>query len=575
MPFDAVAMAAIADEIGARTGSQVQRIIQPSAGAVGLFLYGGGEQGWLLLSTDARYSRVAFIDGKLAKAFATPSSFIMLLRKYLESSRLRSVAQVPEERVLRLTFGRDEEPVHLVAETMGKHSNIVLLNAADEILGAVKIVPRHQSRVRPILPGHPYQPPPARERDPELFPAGPRPDPLTAAGAMRLLLEKAPLTAPLRAALLGLLPAASPFLVNQILQRSNQPVDVTVNEADLDRVQAACIQLYSLFGTRQWEPTVFGGRAGRYDFAPYRPLGVEELRPAASMSEAIEACLGGNESRDAYTSLRKDLAEAIERARRSAARRIDAMRKGLEATKGTEDIKERGQLVLAYQWALKPRAATLDIPDLDMSIPVDPTLSASDNAERLFRRYRKLRDARRRLPALLSEAEAEQAHFEDLAVFAGLADSEGALRDLLREVQIPAAGPLSTNTKKPAKRGPLRFQQGPYTLLAGRSARENDEVTFGRANRQDLWLHARGRTGAHVILQTSGPAPDEAVEYAAASVAAYFSEGRHDTRVDVILTLVRDVRKVSGGPPGRVTFRNERTVTVAPSLEGWEPAGRQ
>ena len=230
---------------------------------------------------------------------------------------------------------------------------------------------------------------------------------------------------------------------------------------------------------------------------------------------------------------------------------------------------QRGQLILAYQYRLSPRAELLEIPELETSIQLQPELSPTENAEKAFRRYRKLRDARARIPDLLHSAETEVGRLEDLATFIRLAGSEGELRDLERSLEGQQTGGAPTR-KRETRRGPARYHMDGLSLIVGRNARENEEVTFRLARREDLWLHARGRTGAHVILQSDGVPSDEALE-AAAAVAAYFSEGRNDTAVDVDVARVRDVRKIPGGPPGRVTFRGERTLRVAPGTGDWEP----
>jgi predicted ribosome quality control (RQC) complex YloA/Tae2 family protein len=116
----------------------------------------------------------------------------------------------------------------------------------------------------------------------------------------------------------------------------------------------------------------------------------------------------------------------------------------------------------------------------------------------------------------------------------------------------------------------MRFRRDGATLLVGRNARENEEVTFRRSGRNDLWLHARERTGAHVVLQAGQTPADNDLIQAAAALAAYYSEGREDTMVDVVAAAVRDVRRVPKGAPGRVTYRDARTFRVAPSLDGWE-----
>lgn len=563
MPFDAIAMTATADEVQNLVGSRIQKIIQPAPLAVALSLYGGGSQRWLLLSSDARLARVQLAGGPLAKAFPTPGPFVMLLRKYLDGARLSAVEHPDWERVLALQVA--DRGVTLVAEVMGKHSNVILHDGTN-VLGALKMVPPRESRVRPILPGRPYRAPPSRGRDTAIFSDGPRIDPLTDPDAFLGALSAAAPGTTVEAALLGLLPGCSPFLAGQISLRSEVPPRSSVHEVPPSALLRAAQSLYALWGRHDWSPTSFDGSRGRRDFAPYIPVGVTAIRPAPNMSAAIEECLAGEEARDSLASARAGIVSEVNRQLAAARRRVASLREGLEAAANADDAMLRGQMILAYQHAVEPGANLLDIPELDMSIPLESSLSPAENAERAFRRYRKLRDAGKRVPALLEEAERDVARLEDIGAFVRLATKEGDLRDLDRELRPPAA---EGKARKERRRGPMHLVRDGTAAIVGRSARENEEVTFKLASRQDLWLHVRERTGAHVILRTAAPPGDEVIQ-AAAALAAYYSEGRSDTAVDVDIASVRDVRKIPGGPPGRVTYRNFRTVRVVPSAEGWE-----
>jgi predicted ribosome quality control (RQC) complex YloA/Tae2 family protein len=566
MPFDMLALAAMTDEINERiAGGQVQRILQPAESSIGFGIYASGQQRWLLLSADSRAARVSIASERLAKAFPTPSPFVMLLRKYLEGRRLLPAEQMPGERVLILSVSADDS-VRLVAEIMGKHSNLILLDAADRILGALKTIPPRLSRVRPVLPGRPYRPPPARERDGSLFPPGPRIDPALEPAAARELLGGVPTETSVRAALLGLLPGASPFLAGQIALRAGADPDRKLHDSAVHTLVETASSLYRLLTNRRWEPHTFIDGRDRCDFAPYRPVGVENMAAVPTMSAAVERCLSGSERKDPLAGPRADLARELERARRAAERRVASMQAGLAAAAQADEARIRGQLILTYSHDVEPGADTLSLPDMGLEIPLDPALSPQANAERAFRRYAKLRDAAARLPALIADARAEAARLADLTVFVRLADSEGTLRDLQREITGPGR---DRQTGRPAKRGPLRYRSGPFRALVGRNARENEEVTFRLAGRGDLWLHARERTGAHVILRDGASAPEDVV-LAAAALAGFYSEGRADSRVPVDVTSPRAVRKMQGGPPGRVSYRDERTLSVEPSRAGWE-----
>lgn len=574
MPFDTLAMAAIGDEVSSvAAGGRIQKIIQPSAHAVALAVY-RGEEHWLLLSADATYARLHLSTQRLAKAFPTPSAFVMLLRKYLEGARLVDIEQQPGERVSILTCATREHVVRLVAEVMGKHSNIILLDREARILGAIKIVVPSQSRVRPVLPGREYTPPPAQQRDESLYPPGPRLDPLLEGEEVVSLISAAPQDAALRAALLGVLLGISPFLADQIAVRARHAPTAPLSEVDTRAVLTAAGELYGLRQSRAWRPCTFTNARGRQDFAPYLPLDMADVVEVRSISAAVELCLGDRESRDVLGNSRSALLNDVGRDFRATERRLSSLEDALRATEEAETVMQTGQLLLAYQHAVAPGASELVVPDLGLRIELDPRRTPQENAQRLFRRYRKLRDARQKLPALIAEADAERARLHDLAVFARLATSETELRSLRADLRGEERRPARKKDERRGKaRGPARFRKDGYVAIVGRNARENEEVTFRLARRDDLWLHARERTGAHVVLTGgSGNVSNDVVE-SAAGLAAHFSEGRSDSRVDVDVTQARNVRKIPGGPPGRVTYRSFRTLRVEPGLDGWTRDG--
>jgi predicted ribosome quality control (RQC) complex YloA/Tae2 family protein len=562
MPFDALAMAAMTDEVETAAGGRIQKIVQPSLHAIGLGVYTGGSRHWLLLSADARFARIQF-SPKLARAFPTPSPFVMLLRKYLDGARIQSVQQLPCERVMTIHCRGSEGDVFLVGEVMGKHSNIMLLDAGNRILGAVKVVRPAESRVRPIGPGRQYSPPPQQGRDLSLYPPGDRIDPAARPDAAVTMLNQVT-DVPVRRALMGLLPGCGPFLADQIAAGTEASPETSVGEVGARRLVEAARPLFNLYRSRAWEPSTFVDGRGRADFSPFRPRAVSQVRELQSLSAAISAVVEDAESHDALGTVRNEALRLIERALHSAERRVESLEEGLAATGDAETYMTYGQMVLAYAYSIGPEQTELVLPEMEMVIPLDPALTPAANAERLFRRYRKLRDARERIPSLLKAAHVEVDRLHDLAAFARFAGSEGELRDLLNDMQSEPAKQKSNKSRH----GPLRFSRDGFTAIVGRNARENEEVTFRLAGGTDLWLHARERTGAHVVLQ--GPAePDDNIMSAAAELAAHFSEARADTAVDVLITSVRDVRKVPGGPPGRVTHRNARTIRVRPTLESW------
>jgi predicted ribosome quality control (RQC) complex YloA/Tae2 family protein len=577
MPFDALVMAATADELEAGlTGGQIQRIIQPSLYSVALSIYANGKGHWLLLSADAGNARVHLGSDRLAKAFPTPSGFVMALRKHLEGGRVRGVVQAAYERVLRIECSHGETSTALIAEVMGKHSNVMLIDPAETILGAMKVVPPHQSRVRPILPGRHYSPPPTQPRDAALYGEGPRIDPAQDREAFVAALATAPEDTPVRAALLGLLPGAGPFLCDQIALAAGVEAATLVHATDGQALAAHAASFLRLLLTRAWEPVTFTNTRGRTDFAPFAPHGALDVVRRESIGEAVEIALSAGESRDPLSQVRRSVREEVARAQRAVIGRLHSLEEGLSSSADAHTVMEQGQLVLAYAYSLERGATELDLPEYGVRVALNPRLSPSENAERLFRRYRKLRDAAARLPTMIAAAAVERERLEELERFVDLASTEPDLLSVKAELRTDSSHSDEKAPKRREKRkGPPRYRLNGWTVTAGRTALENEEVTFHLAGRDDLWLHARERTGAHVVVHGGAKGLPNTELVAAAALAAYFSEGRQDTAVDVDVAVVRDVRKIPGGPPGRVTYRNSETVRVAPSIDGWTRLGGQ
>jgi predicted ribosome quality control (RQC) complex YloA/Tae2 family protein len=204
-------------------------------------------------------------------------------------------------------------------------------------------------------------------------------------------------------------------------------------------------------------------------------------------------------------------------------------------------------------------------------VKLDPDLSASDNAQRYFERYHRLKQASENLPRLLKRARAELDYTEQLRTQAEQADGIEQIEQLRREFQAheDARAADAQESKKKGARQPKPKNPDSYRtdrsdiIYVGRSGPQNDRVAFELAGANDTWLHARGLPGSHVVIHWAGQ-PDEQVLERAASLAAWYSSGRNSTSVEVDATECRYVRKIRGAGPGMVTYRNEHTLNVRP-----------
>jgi predicted ribosome quality control (RQC) complex YloA/Tae2 family protein len=228
-----------------------------------------------------------------------------------------------------------------------------------------------------------------------------------------------------------------------------------------------------------------------------------------------------------------------------------------------------GEAILAYAHQITPRQSELVaewLPgDPPLRIALDPELSPSENAQSYFRRYRKAQRGSTEIPAQVAQVESEEGYLDQLAQDLAMAEDRPEI-DAVRAA-LTQAGYLSSKRKplSSAAARPRRLASPDgFTVWVGKNALQNDSLTFRQAAPHDLWLHARGAPGAHVIVQSEGrPVPERTVEWAAA-LAAYYSRGRDDTQVAVDVVERRHVRRLKGGRPGQVVYRRERTLRLAP-----------
>jgi predicted ribosome quality control (RQC) complex YloA/Tae2 family protein len=327
-----------------------------------------------------------------------------------------------------------------------------------------------------------------------------------------------------------------------------------------------------------WSPTLAVDDSGApLEYAPYALTHLEhtagaQLQAFDSISDAMErffvaqqAAAGLVRRGDALAAERKALLAPLERAARTTERRIAALEHQLATSQAERDVLRRaGEAILAHQSELSPGADEL-IADGER-VALDPRLSAVENAQAYFGRYRKAREAEERVPGLLAEARQSVEYLAELRALVEVADQMDAIRALRREVAAATGATARAEPRHQRSATPYRrvaVGDG-WEALVGTSAAGNATVTFDLARPDDVWLHARGVPGAHVILRGDGAQPPASVLERAAELAAAHSAARAAGAVEVDVTPRRYVKKIPGAAPGLVRYANERTLRVTP-----------
>lgn len=557
MNYDSFCMAAIADELRAGVlDAFVDQVYQPDPLVVVLAITGRGPRRFWLFSSDARWPRAHATTLRRPNP-DTPPAFCMLLRKHLNGSRLAEVEQVRFDRVLRLTFRRGEETRTVVHEVMGRHSNLMLLDEAGLILGAVKMVPPAKTRVRPVLPGLPYQEPP-----------GVRPDPRTLTPAeIRALVGTPQTPEEITRALSGW----GTFAAREALLEGPEHAAARVAErmAQVRRGDYAPVVLLEADGRPK----------GVWAF-PSAQVGWTHGEPERSVSAACDRFYGYLEANSETEALRKTVLGGLERGLKTARLQLTEAEAHLEGIGKAELLRIKGELLSSQGSRIERGTEAVELPNWYdpegglLRIELDPELDARENAERFFHRYRRATAAAEaaleRIPELTAQVEALTAQVEEARVAAGerlqtlLQAAREAAPHLLAGGGEPGGKGKAAESEFPPGVRIKRVPLGAWEIYYGENATSNDYLTTRWARPADLWLHARAVAGSHVIIRgviSLERLPAEVLREAARLAAAH-SEAKHAAIVPVDYTFRRYVRKPRGSAPGRVTYSGEKTLHV-------------
>ncbi len=581
MHFDALTLAAVQAELsGLLVPGRVQKLVMPDEQSLGLEIYAQGQRHYLLLSAHPQASRIHLAPHRLRRGTERQPPLLLLLRKFVRGARLEAIRQPqPTERILTLHFDHPEQGVStLVAEPMGRLSNLILLGPGDIVLDALRRVPASDQARRVILPRQPYAPPPPQAKLPPLDDGRP--------GYYQELARSLKTADPLWRVLVRRLAGTSPTLAREVAWRATGHPDTPAQDAPILAVLQALQELWEPVRSGAWEPGVALDEAGQaLAFAPYRLHFLGRFQPTPGISEAVarfHAARAPQDTRDQaasqdpYAGQRHQVRQRIRQAQKRIQRQLAALAQDEPRPGEPEELRVQAEWLLALASQIQPGQRELEVtlgPEERLVIPLDPDRTPVEQAERLFRRAAKLERAARFIPQRRAQLKADLAFLAQLENDLALAQNQPEIAQV--EEELRRAGFLRPERKRrPAKGGatggPLRFRSPEgFTILVGRNARQNERVTFREAKNEDLWLHVRDAPGSHVVIRSGGqPVSPETVGMAA-QLAAYYSSLRGERAVPVAVTRRRFVSRAPGGHPGLVHIRHEETVTVPGEL----PAG--
>lgn len=559
MALDTVMLSALAAELRPKLeGARIDKVRQPEREQVLLSIRNKGENMRLLINAGAGSGRVALTRQSFENP-AEPPMFCMLLRKYLVGARIEKLTQPNWERLLMVDIISHNELgdsvcLKLAIELMGRSSNLVLVGDDGRIIDCLRRMEYGGDVQRRMLPGMIYRLPPAQKK-PLIFDC----DRAQIESALNSSEDGKPLDKRLLDSFSGLSPLVCRELVHRAFYDINCLPDAL--EAFLESVRAG-----------EFTPTLLtkDGKPAEYSFMQLKQYGSEyEQQSLNSFSELLDAYYSKRELSERRRRRARELSHSVKTARDRIQRKLVCRLEELERTYGREEIRKNAELLTANMYRVKRGDSSVTVEDYytdgcpSVEIKLDILKTPQQNAAAMFKEYNKLKTAEIHLTALVAEGEKQLDYLNSVLDELERAETERDLAEIRRELLETGYLKKQKGAKpdKSKKQGPMRFiSSDGYEILVGRSNSQNDELTTKTARRTDIWLHTKSVHGSHVIISCEGREPPERTIAEAASIAAYYSQGREGGKTAVDYTAVRFVRKPSGSMPGKVVYTDYRTV---------------
>lgn len=584
MAFDGVTIASVVSELRRELiGGRLYKIAQPETDELLLTIRQPGGQRRLFLSADASLPLIYLTDSNKQGPMTAPG-FCMLLRKHLQNGRITDISQPGLERIVHIQIEHLDEMgdlrhKSLVIEIMGKHSNIIFCNDDNTIIDSIKHVSAAVSSVREVLPGKPYFV--AQTQD--------KLDALTVSyEAFYSALSTKPL--PVFKALYGSFTGISPLLAQELCYRAQvdgERPTAALGEADYHSLFAALSELAVAVREERFAPNIayVSGKPVEFSALPltlYSPSrtavnveGASHIVPYASMSALLEHYYAEKNTLTRIRQKSSDLRRIVQLALERNIKKYDLQLRQMKDTEKRDTYRIYGELLNTYGYSVALGARTLTAVNYytgeEVIIPLDPTLTSIENARRYFEKYNKLKRTYEALSQLTVEVKKEISHLESISTALDIALHEEDLAEIREELAESGYIRRRGGTKKQkitSKPFHYRSSDG-FDIYVGKNNYQNDALTFQLATGNDWWFHAKKLPGSHVVVRLGNAAelPDRTFEEAA-RLAAHYSKGRGQEKVEIDYIQKKHVKKPAGAKPGFVVYYTNFSMTIDSDISG-------
>ncbi|MBQ1525867.1 MAG: NFACT family protein [Lachnospiraceae bacterium] len=579
MALDGITTKALTKEFSDKlTGGRIVKISQPEPDELLLTIKNNGEQQRLRLCASATLPYAALTDSNKQAPMTAPN-FCMLLRKHLQNGRLLKISQPGLERVIEFEIEHLNEMgdlcrKSLIIELMGKHSNIILVNEERMILDSIKHISVLISSVREVLPGKPYFiPETVKKLDPFRMDYNDLSEALRAkpAGCLTALYQS--------------VTGFSPVIASELIFRSGADGDIPAKDQSDAVLKGLFNEVKALMNDAEeglFQPNIIYDSQKPVEFAAVRLSQYSDLTEKlfSSISDVLNTYYS---EKEVYTRIRQkssDLRKIVQTHLERNVKKLELQEKQLKDTQKMDKYRLWGELINTYGYGIAPGSkeltATSYYDSSTVTIPLDETITPRENAKKYFDRYTKLKRTREAVSNQLSETRAEIEHLNSVLTSLELAREEATLSQIRQELSeagyikkrdSEVRGPASKRKQEKGKPYHYVSSDG-YDIYVGKNNIQNDLLTFNMASGNDWWFHAKKIPGSHVILKNRGTEiPDRAFEEAGA-LAAYYSKGQNQSKVEIDYVEKKQIKKPAGSKPGFVVYYTNYSLTASPDISG-------
>ena len=586
MALDGIVISNIVNELNSSLVSgRLYKIAQPEADELLLTIKNNGTQYRLTISANAGLPLIYLTDVNKTSPITAPN-FCMLLRKHVNNGRIIRISQPGLERVIDFELEHLNEmgdlcKKHLIVELMGKHSNIIFCDDKNMIIDSIKHVSSQMSSVREVLPGREYFIPQTVDKA--------NPLEVDYKTFSELVFSKPePLAKAIYTSLTGISPVVSEELCYEASLDSTTPANV-LNENEQ-------MHLYNIFKgiietiiSKQYIPNiVYHGNEpvefGSLELSIYKDNDSKETIKAggslvcvkySTISEVLHTFYATKNAisriRQRSVDIRKILNTALER----NYKKYDLQLKQLKDTDKRDKFKVYGELINTYGYGIESGSKSFEALNYytneNITIPLDSMLTPKENAVKYFDKYNKLKRTFEADTKLVQETSAEIKHLESISTALDIAIGEEDLVQLKEELieygYIRRKGPAGKKVKITSK--PFHYiSSDGFHMYVGKNNFQNDELTFKFANGGDWWFHSKTIPGSHVIVKTGGNELTDKTYEEAATLAAHYSKGRDQEKVEIDYTERKNLKKPNAAKPGFVIYNTNFSLMANTDISG-------